>query len=250
MSNFMRNNVATTNSRDGSRHAVIVETRYVKLDENTYGWLRIALADGGFDFLCEYTKVTMVKTENGRTHFKVADGWSASVGKTASLSEENAAKHLVKSAPANRMETVRIKYGPRKEEVSPFKGRLLQQWATLNVRGQAIRVTLNSLWNGAFFPIPQGIHRIMAPDTSHANISTRGYRDSFPGRIKANDVWFPIELDGKIGNSSRYVHIGHLSEGCVTVYDIERWNIVYDFLISNRLSGSNGRYVALLEVTI
>ena len=88
----------------------------------------------------------------------------------------------------------------------------------------------------------------MSPDSSHAQISTRGYRNSYPGKIKANNVWFPIELAGHVGNSSRYVHIGHLSEGCVTVHDLLGWNSVYDFLISHRISNTNGKYVAFIEV--
>ncbi|WP_432261255.1 hypothetical protein [Cupriavidus sp. TMH.W2] len=250
MANYVQNHIATSNQKQGSRHAATIETRYVKLDEDTYGWLKVALEGGGFTFLCEYTKVTMVATRNGRTYFKIADGWSGYTGHTASLSEENAAKHLMKTAPTVATEIVRVKYDARREEVSPFKGRLLQQWATLCVKGQPITVTLNSVWNGAFTPISPGTHRVMAPDTSHAQISTRGYRDTFPSRIKANDVWFPIELAGTTGNSSRYIHIGHLSEGCVTVHEIERWNLVYNFLISHRLPDSKGRYVALLEVAV
>lgn len=87
------------------------------------------------------------------------------------------------------------------------------------------------------------------PDNSHANISTAEYRNSLPGKIKANDVWFPIELAGTTGNSSHYVHIRHLSEGCLTVHDLHYWNTVYEFLISNRLPNTKGKYVARLEVS-
>lgn len=248
MSDFLRNSIATTNQHERT-HTATVDTRYVRLPENTDGWLLIKLSPSQKEAsICEYTKVTMVKSEGGRTYFKVADGLS-SVGLVASLSDENARRLLLKTPPSAAIETVKVKYGSRKEENSPFKGPLLQQWGTLTVSGHAIEVTLNSVWTGQFSPIPPGVHRIMAPDYSHAKSSTLGYRNTYPGKIKANDAWFPIELAGTKGNSTRYVHIGHLSEGCVTVHQIERWNVVYNFLISHRLPNTDGKYVALLEVT-
>jgi hypothetical protein len=248
MSNFLRNAIATTNQHERT-HTATVDTRYVRLPEDTDGWLKIKLSPSQKEVsICEYTKVTMVKSEGGRTYFMVADGLS-SVGLTASLSDENAKRLLLKTPPSAAIVTVKVKYGVREEEHSPFKGPLLQQWGTLNVSRQPITVTLNSVWTGEFSPMPVGIHRIMAPDYSHAKTSTRGYRNAYPGKIKGNDAWFPIELAGTTGNSTRYVHIGHLSEGCVTVHQIERWNVVYDFLISHRLPNTDGKYVALLEVT-
>ncbi|HEY4351016.1 MAG TPA: hypothetical protein VGN31_07305, partial [Paraburkholderia sp.] len=119
----------------------------------------------------------MVKSEGGRTYFKVADGLSF-VGLTASLSDENAKKILLKTPPSAAIETVKVKYRSRKEENSPFKGPLLQQWGTLTVSGEPITVTLNSKWTGEFTPIPVGVHRIMVPDYSHAESSTLGYRNT------------------------------------------------------------------------
>lgn len=81
------------------------------------------------------------------------------------------------------------------EEVSPFKGKLKQQWATLSFEGQSATVTLNSVWNGMFQPVAPGTHAILAPDYSHKTISTAGYVAATPGMI-ANDVWFPIGLFG------------------------------------------------------
>jgi hypothetical protein len=249
MSNFLRNSSATTN-QNGGTHTAIVDTRYVKLSEDTHGWLKIQpTSSEEAVYICENTKVVVVKSSGGRTYFKVMDGWSA-VGITATMSDANANEYLTKTPPSATTEIVHVKYGLRSKEVSPFKGPLLQQWATLKIRDRTITVTLNSEWNGAYSPIPAGMHRIMAPDVSHARSTpTSGYRSALPGQIKANDVWFPIELAGTAGNSTRYVHIGHLSHGCVTVHQIEYWNVVYDFLISHRLPNTNGKYVALLEVT-
>jgi hypothetical protein len=137
--------------------------------------------------------------------------------------------------------------GAPAQEDSPFKGRLLQQWATLSFDGKTAVVTLNSVWNGEFHPIPPGSHAILSPDYSHAAIATTGYANATPGMI-GNDVWFPIGLNGQLVNSSRYVHVGHLSDGCVTVHQLERWTAVYQYLISHRAPGSAGKRVGTLTV--
>lgn len=247
MTAVVHNHQAATNRNRDSRHEATVTTRYIRDDEATFGWVKVGLANGGFESLCEFTKVTLIKHEGGKTYFRIADGWR-SVGQVAWLSEAHA-DHLSDKAPTVAATTLHVRYGIKSEEVSPFKGPLMQQWGTLDVAGQHVAVTLNSVWNGAFSPIPPGTHKIMVPDASHAKISTLGYRDSLPGRIKGNDCWFPIELSGTPGNSSRYVHIGHLSDGCVTVHELAKWNAVYDYLISHRLPGTQGRYCALLEVS-
>ncbi|MDR5792218.1 MULTISPECIES: hypothetical protein [unclassified Caballeronia] len=245
---FLRNHRAQTNANQASTHAVTVETRYLRLPDDTHGWIDVIIeATRDRVSLCEYTKVALVKDDGERTYFRIQDG-SIAVGQLASMKSSAAKAHFKKTAPTVATNTVSVKYGTLGKEDSPFKGRLRQQWATLNVGGEAITVTLNSVWNEGYTPIASGRHRIMSPDRSHANVSTEGYRNSYPGRIKANDVWFPIELEGGRGNSSRYVHIGHLSEGCVTVHDIVRWNLVYNYLISHRLPDTDGKYVALLDV--
>jgi hypothetical protein len=87
----------------------------------------------------------------------------------------------------------------------------------------------------------------MAPVRSHANQSTSGYRSAVPG-LKCTDVWFPIQLEGQSGNSGRYIHAGHLSEGCVTVYELAKWTAMYEYLIASRLPGADGRFVGTLIV--
>ncbi|VXC25191.1 conserved hypothetical protein [Burkholderia sp. 8Y] len=247
---FVQNRRARSNDNQGSIHKAISGVRYVRLDEDTHGTVgaRIGSSDRNSVQLCAYTKVALLKEEGGRIYFRIIDGPYRDSG-TASMKTEDAAHYLRGTPPTESNETLKVKYGRLGEENSPFKGRLQQQWGILKVGGENVTVTLNSVWGGRFTPIAPGRHRIMTVDGSHAHISTEGYRNTYPGRIKANDAWFPIELEGTKGNSSRYVHIGHLSEGCVTVHDILKWNTVYDFLISHRLPNTNGLYVAYLEVT-
>jgi hypothetical protein len=211
------------------------------------GWLSVRLSrTGQLTSLCEYTRVKVVRDINGRTYFTIADGYVA-VGEEASLTTANAAKYLSKVGPDGAV-TVSVTYaGAPTEEVSPFRGKLKQQWANLSFGGQTATVTLNSVWDGRFQPIPTGTHAILAPDYSHRAISTAGYASATPGMI-GNDVWFPIGLFGSTTNSSRYIHVGHLSDGCVTVHQLEKWAALYEYLISHRSPGSAGKLIGSLMV--
>ncbi len=211
------------------------------------GWLSVRLSRSGqLTSLCEYTRVNVGRETDGRTYFTIADGFIA-VGEEASLATANAAKYLSTVGPGGPV-TVTVTYaGAPTEEVSPFKGRLKQQWANLSFSGQTATVTLNSVWNGRFQPIAPGTHAILAPDYSHKAISTAGYAAATSGMI-GNDVWFPIGLFGAMTNSSRYIHVGHLSDGCVTVHQLEKWSALYEFLISHRDPGSAGKRIGSLVV--
>lgn len=243
---ILNNNRATSNAQSGSTHTAAVITKYTKR-ANDDGWLAVKLDSTGLLVaLCEFTKVTLIKESGGRTYFRIADGNSEFAGQTASLKSENAMQYLT-DAPTSGQATVKVKYaGAPAYAVSEFKGRRLQQWAQVSFNGQTAKVTLNTIWDENYTPIPPGRHRIMAPDRSHANVPTGGYK------VKANlhctDVWFPIELQGKKGNSSRYIHVGHISEGCVTFYELSKWNDIYDYLICRRVKGEGGKYVGELVV--
>lgn len=180
-------------------------------------------------------------------YFKIADGNSAHVGKEASLKADNAKKYLSDVGPQGPG-IVQAQYkGAPSEEVSHFKGKLKQQWAVLDFSGNHAQVTLNSIWDQSYTPIPVGTHLIMAPDQSHGNIPTSGYRQNTAG-LKCPDVWFPIQVAGVPGPSGRYVHVGHLSEGCVTVHELTKWNAVYDYLIAHRMPGAAGRFIGSFVV--
>jgi hypothetical protein len=226
---------------------VQVTTNYTRRPDDS-GWLAILLSSTSKrGALCEYTRVEITGERNGRFFFRIADGNSDYVGQVASLKDENAQKYLVDDGPSGPA-TVSVRYlGTPSDEDSPFKGHLRQQWAEATFDGNKARVTLNSVWNGKYTPIPAGKHTILAPDSSHGNISTAGYRQGTPG-LRCTDVWFPLQLAGTSGNSGRYIHAGHLSEGCVTFHELTEWNAIYDYLIRSRVPGSKGKQVGSLVV--
>jgi hypothetical protein len=71
---------------------------------------------------------------------------------------------------------------------------------------------------------------------------------TYPGGnpdLKYHTVWFPIEYAATA--NSNFVHVGNISEGCVTIYDLTKWNDVYRYLISNR-SDKEGKYVGIVTI--
>jgi hypothetical protein len=212
------------------------------------GWLTVRLTKtNALTSLPEHTKVEIQCGNAGRTYFKIMDGY-ISAGEEASLTSANAATYLSSVAPGGAA-SISVEYEGEPVEVrSPFKGVLKQQWLKLRFNGQLARVTLNSVWNEICTPIAVGTHTILAPDYSHAGIDTSGYVGATPGMV-GNNTWFPIGIDNSMQNSSRYVHVGHLSEGCITVYELEKWAALYTYLISHRVPESAGKRIGQVVVT-
>jgi hypothetical protein len=64
---------------------------------------------------------------------------------------------------------------------------------------------------------------------------TSPYRTRIQHDLQPDQIWFPIEY----GNNSRFIHLGNISEGCVTVISLDKWNAVYQAIISHRVPGTN-----------
>jgi hypothetical protein len=134
-------------------------------------------------------------------------------------------------------------------------------FATLMFQGHSATITLdsdvdyeesnaNSPYVGQIRhskPLPKGTYKIMTPQfpkeakyTSFYVTRPGGYPD-----LKNHTVWFPIEYAPT--NNSNFVHVGNLSEGCVTMYELKMWNPLYLYLIKNRLD-KEGKYVGTVTI--
>ena len=80
----------------------------------------------------------------------------------------------------------------------------------------SVQVTLNSDWTpgSGRTPLPVGTYEIAAPDGLHPPESTNFYTVNGEP-VKDYKIWFPILPL----SSERYIHIGHVSHGCVTIID-------------------------------
>lgn len=234
--------VLTPTSNNTPAVANITVYRYVN-EVAEDGWV-LTLEGASRMPLCKYTKVKLLGTKNGRTSFKVVDGEKA--GRTASMTVENAKQYLGAIAPKDGLVEVVIAYGKYEEGwVSKARRdeRLDQQWATLSIGGLRANVTMNTNWGTAeqYFPLPPGEYRILVPDVPHRGDMTTFYRESEPS-LKHDQVWFPIDF----GDRSRYVHVGNVSDGCVTVTDLSKWVDLHEILISHR--SADKKYVGKLIV--
>lgn len=254
------NQTGTTNNRTGSLQTATFETKYTKSIDNS-GWLRVRLEpNGGDGYPCEYTKVIIQKKEKGRTYFLIKEGRYA--GQSASLSDANVPKCLVSFTRGSGATLTVIKQGRRRERSNIRNEELNQLFATLNFNGQTARITIDSDVKGYTEtnrnspdygqkkdskPLPDGTYKIMAPFTAGNKNFTSFYRTSPNGYagLQYDTVWFPIEYAAT--HNSNFVHVGHLSEGCITCYEIQKWNDLYQYLITNR-SDKDGKYIGTLII--
>jgi hypothetical protein len=250
----------TTNTREQSRTTVTIKTLFTKsIDES--GWLLVKLEPGGQRVaLCEFMKVAITK-EDSRVHFLILEGRYK--GKAASLSKENKAKCLVDVKRGSGAKLVAKIIG-RKPQISVAKndGKLYNQlWANLSFDGKTARITLDSdidfLETNPLSPyrsqvrhsepLPKGTYKIKTPEAAGREDFTRFYvtePGGYPG-LKYHTVWFPVDYAGNYNSS--FVHVGNISEGCVTTYQLEMWNPLYLYLISNRLD-PEGKYVGTVTI--
>lgn len=249
-----------TNSTPNSLHEIKVKTRFTKAVDTT-GWLRVKLEPSGADaYLCEYLKVA-IASEGDRTHFLILEGEYKN--KKASLSSVNAAKCLVTARRGAGAKIVARIIGRKMMVSKPRKDGVARNQLTANLEfnGHRALITLdsdvdfiernptspdrNKLIHSK--PLPKGTYKIMAPQFPKEDKYTRFYVTNPGGNpdLKYHTVWFPIEY-APTGNSN-FVHVGNLSEGCVTMYDLTMWNPLYEYLISNR-SDNEGRYVGTVTI--
>lgn len=205
--------------------------KYVKTDDS--GWVLAKPSTGSNISLCAYTKTSFVREKDERTYFTINDGTHKN--KIVSMQSSNYKNYLSNKAgdtPKNSGAVLTVTYGKRMQVYSQARRQTLdQQLATLRYGSKTAQVTLNSVWDQGFTPIPVGEYKIQIPDTPHDADMTNFYRN-VEKNLRCDQVWFPIEY----GNNSRYVHVGNLSDGCVTVMDLGKWNEIYQYLIEQRTS--------------
>ena len=258
-----------TNTSTGSVHNATIETRYTKsIDES--GWLMILLDGEGKVSVPEFVKVVLMmkrgkdgeptKENETRSFFIVQEGRYK--GKTASVSLVNATQCLLKTTRGKGAHITAKIIGRKLEKSVPRNGEELNQlWATLFFDGKKARITLDSdvpyIENNPASPyygqtlrskpLPKGTYKIRTPEAPLPKQNTEFYVTSPGGypELKYHTVWFLIENAATY--NSNFVHVGNLSEGCVTMYQLEMWNVLYKYLISNRIDMEE-KYVGTVTI--
>lgn len=133
-----------------------------------------------------------------------------------------------------------------------------QVFAILKFDGDSVVITLNTPRNSKFSIISNGVYKILSPDFSHSSLYENGlnrgllagqYINKYPN-MKNYDVCFHIEyIDPITKKQDRYIHPRQISHGCVTIYDMNKWNDLYEYLISHR-DPKKDKYIGILEVKL
>lgn len=241
----------TTNQTPNSCVEIKVDViRYVnKVDENS-GWLRVIEGKETWVFLHKYCKIILLGSKNDKTYMRIAEGTHK--GKTVWMTSANVDTYLGKKAPEQEPAVLTVTYGKyetgwlskARESIyrsQPEQYKLNQQWATVRIGKLKAQATMNSVWGVGYYPIPPGRYIIRLPDTPHRKNMTEFYQ-TYDKRLTNHQVWFPIEY----GDNSRYVHVGHVSDGCTTVVDLALWGEIFEALISHR--NKDGQSVGVLVV--
>ncbi len=192
--------------------------RYIITDSS--GWLRVRLEPSQrIISLPEYLRVEDLGRRDHRDHFKILEG--IHTGTLASVAARGASTSWLGSPlPAYRGPvTLRFKKGADKLQtpIGPLD-------ATTDSRN----------------PIPNGTHPIQLPDYPHD--LGRGYLSDASKAM----TWFHLGTGIAAPGNDRYLHVGLVSAGCVTVTDRRRWDALYSRLILARAPG--GRAVGSLVV--
>ena len=212
------------------------------------GWLLVGLRSGDKIPILEYTKVKILETKGGLTWFVIQDGTYS--GTTSWLREANAKEYLGKKAPLQTGVNIMVQRQKIEEIYSETRGQIIiHETAMLRVNALQMKTTLNSIIKDParnqedHTALPPGQYRVRVPDRPHPKDATDGYRQFEEPTLRNHQVWFPIEY----GDNSRYIHVGHLSHGCVTVMQLNQWNALYQTLIEHRMSGT--KYVGQILIS-
>lgn len=216
-------------------------TRYVNKIDPDSGWTKIKPVTGSeFGFIPKYTEVMLLAHKSGKTFFRVKEGRYE--GQICYMSQANATEYLGKIAPKKTPAELVVTYGKYVAdwESNARRGeKLEQQFATATIDGVSVKVTMNSIWERNpiykwenYYPIPTGTYTIKVPVAPHTEGPT-GFYQTFDNRLQHHQVWFQIVY----GDNSRFVHVGHVSEGCTTVVELEKWAAIQEALISHRPGG-------------
>jgi hypothetical protein len=232
------------------------EVRYVsKVGRDA--WLRIRLDSGGEISLPWYLKVKVTGRTSNRDTFEILEG--PYKGQKGSVSAKSPTEsYLVTGLSHQPGGKVKFSLGAQKlwfgtkGPISAFSGAFSEP-------------------GHVYTKVPIGTYKLAIPDAPHA-----ATRDAYYAYTDYHKTWFRIGIDL---SGSRYLHVGEISEGCVTVrafqFDpaaaapggftdlpglpqgavglpypaspasVGRWNDVYEYLIAAR---ADDQSVGALEV--
>jgi hypothetical protein len=170
----------------------------------------IVISTGARIALPGYLKVNYIRTTNNRDYFIPYEGKWKNQELSITRKPDDGGSYLVKGRILNAArivvnpKTARLWYGAVGSQVGPI-------FAQIDPEN----------------PLPDGEYKLSVPDEAH-----RDFGEQYLDRTQYAMVWYPVIADAL----NRYLHCGRVSEGCITVRDIEQWTKIYRYLYNHRLS--------------
>ena len=158
------------------------------------GWVAVRLDSGGRVSLPSYLKVAVYKEEPGRSYFTILEG--VNKGRKASVGQLKGKSVLVDAVVPSPGATVRLNRD--------------QQRLWYGTKGPFF--AFSGAFTGAkvWTAVPRGTYTLQIPDFPHPSNRYSAY-------TPYQTTWFLILGKGVATENGRYLHLGELSEGCVTV---------------------------------
>lgn len=179
------------------------------------GWVngRLGGADGPMLALPKYLRVDFIKRENDRDFFRIKEGVNR--GREVSIRLENGRSSL-SSERVNYHPAVMLTFKKSEKTLQTPVGNIDANTDATN-------------------PIANGEHPIHIPDFPH------GLGRRYTQSASIATVWFFLGTAQRAvqGTNDRYLHPGAISEGCVTVTRLSKWNQLCEYLLRSRWNGGN-----------
>jgi len=165
------------------------------------GWLRVKFDNGDIYPLPQMLKVEIIKIEKGREYFNILEGRFR--GCKASVGLEDGKSHLSRKG----------------EHKGPARLVFDQKAEKLAIDGLG-KYNADMDENN---PLPPGRYDLEIPYELHPKGAP------YLSSSKYAKTWFRIGHKGK-----RFLHVGRISAGCITVIEKNKWTEIYNFLIRSR----------------
>lgn len=160
------------------------------------GWLTVLSEHGGRFSLPSCVEVAVYREDHMRTYFTVREGLNKGV--------KASVMHLSGHSPLT--ENV-IHIGPAKVRLNLLEQKL---WYGTSGPFFAFSGAYTNSQGRVYTAIPAGTYSLRIPDAPHVSNRYSEY-------TAFQKVWFPILGRGVTPSDGRYLHVGELSDGCVTV---------------------------------
>ena len=183
---------------------VVVDFGIRYVNETSDGWLNIKLESGEKKSLPSFLKVSLLDSTKERDYFVILEGYLR--GKKANvLSKGNGLSHLEEKNPQRKQAKLKLYLS---KKILWIVGLGKFNVAEIDEGYKLLKVGKYDV------EIPSGPH---------------GDMDDFKKHSKFAMTWFRVGYSG-----DRFIHIGHVSRGCVTIKQVRSWTSISRYLLKSR----------------